>query len=349
MHLTIRIQAFSKLGRIFRQFVNPESRLEQDHHTSILEKALSEASANNPWFTPVNMKLALTALGEVLREESLKTWLNPYFLPDYPAHVKTIGLIAAGNIPLVGFHDMLCVLITGHKCLMKLSGKDKHLPEAVGQILVDIEPQFRQYLSFTTDTLHNYDAVIATGSNNSSRYFEYYFRDYPHIIRKNRNSVAILSGNESQAELQLLADDIFQYFGLGCRNVSMLYFPEEYNIPGLIDAFQDYGDLVNYHKYANNYEYNRAVYLVNRIPHYDSGFVLLKEDKKLASPLAVLHYQYYKDVDLLREQLKAEQENIQCIVSGLKELNHVPFGQTQTPQLWDYADSMDTIRFLTTL
>lgn len=252
----------------------------------------------------------------------------------------------AGNIPLVGFHDLLSVLITGNKALVKLASNDKKILPILIQYLIKIEPEFCNMVEFTEEKLTNFDAVIATGSNNSARYFEYYFGKYPHIIRKNRNSVAVLTGNETQEELALLGKDIFQYFGLGCRSVSKIFVPRNYNFELFFKAVYPYSNLLDYKKYSNNYDYNKAVYLMSLFPILDNGFLLLKEDFSYTSPIATLFYEYYDSLQELINKLAADKDQLQCIVSNEMILNSIPFGSTQSPDLWDYADGIDTIDFL---
>jgi hypothetical protein len=345
MQLKDRIIAFANLGRVIQQYTSGDEHI-LPGYKQILDKAIEQSRVQNPWFTSENIQLALTGIAHILKQDLLENWLSEYHLPEKTENSKNIGVISAGNLPLVGFHDMLCVLITGHHYIGKLSGKDQELLKALTTILTNINTGFNGKIEFTEELLHGFDAIIATGSNNTGRYFDYYFGKYPNIIRKNRNSVAVLTGKESQKDMQLLADDIFQYFGLGCRNVSMLYLPEGYDIPQLIDNFAGYSFVINHHKYANNYEYNKAVYLVNRVPHFDSGFVLLREDAKLSSPLGVIHYQYYHDLNTLMNNLKAYSGEIQCVVGSADIKETVPFGKAQMPELWDYADGVDTIRFL---
>lgn len=345
MQLKDRIIAFANLGRVIQQYTSEDKNI-LSGYKQILDNAVEQSRVQNPWFTSENIQLALTGIAHILKQDLLEKWLSEYHLPEKTESSKNIGVISAGNLPLVGIHDMLCVLITGHHYIGKLSGKDRDLLKALTTILTNINTGFTGKIEFTEELMKGFDAIIATGSNNTGRYFDYYFGKYPNIIRKNRNSIAVLTGKESKKDLQLLADDIFQYFGLGCRNVSMLYLPEEYDIPQLIDNFAGYSFVINHHKYANNYDYNKAVYLVNRVPHYDSGYVLLIENAKLASPLGVIHYQYYHDLNKLMNSLQAAASEIQCVVGSAEINDAVPFGKTQMPELWDYADGVDTIRFL---
>lgn len=304
----------------------------------------------NAWFTPENTELAVKSIGGMLSKENLLKWLNQY--PQLNAGGgKKVGLILAGNIPLVGFHDVLCVLASGNHALIKSSSQDARLIKQVLKRLVAIEPAFEEQFTFV-ERLENFDAVIATGSNNTSRYFEYYFGKVPNIIRKNRNSMAVLKGNETSEQLYQLGHDIFDYFGLGCRNVSKLFVPKGCDFTSFFEAIEAYHNIIHQHKYNNNYDYNKSIYLVNRDAHLDNGFLLLKEDKGLTSPLAVLFFEYYEDITSMLATLTQESQNIQCIVSDMDlDANNqvVTFGQSQHPALWDYADGVDTMDFLTKL
>jgi hypothetical protein len=262
-------------------------------------------------------------------------------------NVKTIGLIMAGNIPMVGFHDFLSVLISGHKVRVKLSSNDKRFFPIIARMLVAANPEFLQMISFSHDRLTDFEAVIATGSNNTARYFNYYFKDYPSIIRQNRNSLAILTGEESEDDLKNLAEDIFRYFGLGCRSVSKIFVPNGYDLDNVFKAIFHKKDIVNHAKYANNYDYNKAVYLMSKNQILDNGFFVFKQDDGYGSPIATLFYQYYEDLDSLKNKLQNDGDNIQIVVAKPGVLdNSVNFGQSQRPRLFDYADGVDTLTFL---
>jgi hypothetical protein len=304
----------------------------------------------NAWFTPANVEQAVKAIGKMLNKQDLLTWLSKYDLNKNEEN-KKVGLILAGNIPLVGFHDVLCVLITGNHALIKASTQDARLIKYVLNMLEKIDADFKEQYTFV-DRLENFDAIIATGGNNTSRYFEYYFSKVPNIIRKNRNSVAVLTGNETTEQLHDLGHDIFDYYGLGCRNVSKALVPKDYDFVPFFEAIESYQPIINHHKYNNNYDYNKSIYLVNRDKHLDNGFLLVKEDERMVSPLAVLFYEEYEDLNAVQTLLSLESENIQCIVSTapLKANNQVvDFGNSQQPALWDYADGIDTMDFLTKL
>jgi len=306
---------------------------------------IESAQHHNAWFTPVEVKKSLRSLGKMLNEAELEQWFSTINITSSP---KKVGLILAGNIPLVGFHDILCVIATGNIALIKLSSSDDKLVPAIIAQLIAIEPSIAEHIQYV-ERLKDFDAIIATGSNNSSRYFDYYFGKVPHIIRKNRNSVAVLSGNETPAEIEALGHDIFDYFGLGCRNVSKIYVPTGYQIKNFFEPLEKYQPIINHFKYNNNYDYNKSIYLVNSVKHLDNGFLLVKEDTAIASPLGVLFYEEYNSISELENLLQKESENIQCVISHL-DLNlnkpKIAFGEGQYPKLWDYADEVNTIEFL---
>ena len=332
------INVFSELGS---QLIDPNTDL---------SAIINDEKQYNAWFTPESVLKAIQSIGKMLNRDDLTEWLERYeLIENKPA--KRIGLILAGNIPMVGFHDVLCVLVSGNNALIKSSSQDARLIKYVLQLLVNIDNSYETKFSFV-ERLENFDAVIATGSNNTSRYFEYYFGKVPYIIRKNRSSVAVLNGDETAGQLFEFGRDIFDYYGLGCRNVSKVFVPKGYRFDFFFESIESYQPIINHHKYNNNYDYNKSIYLVNREMHFDNGFLLLKEDEKLASPLAVLFYEYYNELETVQEQLKGQSENIQCIVtdSSLKANNQVvDFGKSQQPALWDYADNADTMAFLISL
>jgi hypothetical protein len=310
-----------------------------------LNAAITAAARHNAWFVPGEIKKALVSLSKMLNAADLTAWFDPISFNERP---KRVGLILAGNIPLVGFHDVLCVLASGHIALIKLSSNDDKLIPALLKQLIRIEPSIAAHIEYVSQ-LKGFDAIIATGSNNSSRYFEYYFGNVPHIIRKNRNSVAVLSGKETSGEIENLGHDIFDYFGLGCRNVAKIYVPAGYNFKQLFEPLEKYKAVIHHFKYNNNYDYNKSIYLVNVVEHLDNGFLLVKEDPAFASPLAVLFYETYTTVTAVEDQLKARDEQIQCVVTGLPlNINKakIGFGDSQHPKLWDYADEVNTVHFL---
>jgi hypothetical protein len=306
---------------------------------------MESGSNSNAWFTLAEVKRSVASIQQMLNPNDLERWFKGIQVTEHP---KRVGLILAGNIPLVGFHDVLCVLATGNIALIKLSTSDNKLLPALLLKLIEFEPALENHIEYT-ERLKDFDAIIATGSNNTSRYFEYYFGKVPNIIRKNRNSVAVLNGQETPEDIALLGHDLFDYFGLGCRNVSKIYLPEDYDIKNFFEPLEVYKDIINHFKYNNNYDYNKSIYLVNLEEHLDNGFLLLKPDESFTSPLAVLFYEKYADIKDVEEILTLRKEEIQCVVSGTKlniDSETVSFGQAQQPKIWDYADHVNTIEFL---
>jgi hypothetical protein len=338
MKLKNRIDSFSKLGVVLRNALDGIP----GRYTNELNSLISNQQARNPWFTPENVRMALRSVANELTDQNLEKWTASYKIPDSPHYPLNVGVIMAGNIPLVGFHDFISVLITGNRVIAKPSSRDEDLISFVGKLLSEINPGFSDRMEFRRNNLSEFDIVIATGSNNSSRYFEYYFGRYPHIIRKNRNSAAVIEGNETDEELKLLGVDVFSYFGLGCRNISKLFVPSGFDIQKLADLWSSYSSLLNHNKYGNNYDFNKALFLVNRESFTDLGFILLKMSDDLFSPVAVLNYKYYSSLDEVEKAIKLDSDRIQCI-SGRK---YTPFGMSQSPKLWDYADGIDTVEFL---
>lgn len=349
MQLQERINAFVKLGEFIRQFSKEVIQIDNkvaynDVFFDGFKHQLKLAEEHNGWFTKDNLRFALNSWSASLTTENLHTWLAPYTIEvEEP---KKVAIIMAGNIPLVGFHDFLAVLITGHHVMVKQSSNDKHLLPYLTKYLQYIEPSFKEKISFINDKVEGYDAVIATGSNNAARYFEYYFKNKPSIIRNNRNSVAVLQGNETSEDLKQLAEDIFRYYGLGCRNVSKLFVPKDYNFNAFFEAIYHWHPIIEKAKYANNYDYNKAVYLMSEFDILENGFFMIKEDKSNSSPIATAFYEYYEDLETLKVKLKAQAHQIQCIVSKNFLDGEIAFGETQKPQLWDYADGVDTVKFL---
>ncbi len=347
-----KIKAFVALGKFLGQFSeNSNIKIEGDVHNDLFFDAFVDliqlSQSHNGWYTQEQVYFAIQSWAEALKEENLTTWLTPYNLEEIKP--KTIGLILAGNIPLVGFHDFLSVLISGHKVVVKTSSNDQYLLPFLAKYLVAIEPLFKNNITFVEGKLDNFDAVIATGSNNTARYFEFYFKDKPSIIRKSRNSVAVLNGQETKVQLIALGDDIFRYFGLGCRNVSKLFVPKDYDFTKFFEAIFEYQDVIHYEKYANNYDYNKAVFLMSNFKLLDNGFLTIKEDTSHASPISSVFYEYYTSLEEVENRLLTDQDSIQCIVSNSLVKNSIPFGTTQKPELWDYADDVDTIAFLKNL
>lgn len=348
-HSNLSIEAFVKLGNFLRTFcelieTNTVSEHLNDKWIERFKTEAERAQHYNGWFSEENCIHAFQEWSNVLTQNNLENWLNNYDINSN--NEKTVALIMAGNIPLVGFHDLLCVLVTGNKALVKLSSNDQKLIPLLIDYVIEIEPHFKDRVIFTKEKLEHFDAVIATGSNNTARYFEYYFGKKPNIIRKNRNSAAVITGKETTEQLTALGADIFRYFGLGCRSVSKIYIPKGYDIDIFFKAMFSYSDIINHNKYANNYDYNKAVYLMSEFKILDNGFLILKEEKSFGSPIASLFYEYYEDLPSLKSMLKSEEDKIQCIVSSGFIENEISFGHTQKPSLNDYADGIDTVDFL---
>lgn len=352
MTLETKKSKFVELGKFLSQFSSLENPIKNEVQGNDLFfdeclTLIALSQSHNGWYTPEQVCFAFQSWSKALTTEKLNQWLSKY---DFSAvQPKTIALILAGNIPLVGFHDFLSVLISGHSVQVKTSSNDQHLLPFFAKYLLHIAPEFKEKITFVEGKLENFDAVIATGSNNTARYFEYYFKNKPSVIRKNRNSVAILTGKETSEQLEALGEDIFRYFGLGCRNVSKLFVPKDYSFVPFFEAIFKYKDVIDYEKYANNYDYNKAVFLMSNFKLLDNGFLTIKEDHGYGSPISSVFYEYYENVGDVLQRLKDENEHIQCIVSDYLTPNSISFGSTQSPELWDYADNIDTISFLLTI
>ena len=331
MKLEERIEAFAELKRKI------DGLSDQD-----LDKISQGASIHNKWFTKESVTQAFEGISYMLEHEKLIEWTNRYKLDiEVP---KIVGIVMAGNIPMVGFHDLLCILLSGHYAAIKPSSDDTFLIKQVVDWIIEIEPRFNKNIELR-EKLTNIDAVIATGSDNSARYFDYYFKDIPSIIRKNRTSISIINGEETEQELKNLGQDIFSYFGLGCRNVSKVFTPKGYDLTSIFPLWEEHSEVINHHKYRNNYDYHKSIYLVNKTPHLDTGYLLVVSSDELVSPLSVLYHQEYESRESLEEVLAEHSEKIQCKVSK----DDIPFGQTQIPEVWDYADNVDVLAFLSTI
>lgn len=348
MNLEKRINAFAKLGLFLKQFKSEEQNallleLNNQFYTD-LDSLISRQKSKNGWFERENVLLAINEIANSLTENNLSDWVSNYNFKEETT--KIIGVIMAGNIPLVGFHDFLTVLISGNKIHAKLSSDDNTLLPKIAEVLIAIEPEFYFQIKFI-EKLENFDAVIATGSNNTARYFKQYFSKHPHIIRKNRNSVAIIHKEDTKEDLKNLGADIFQYFGLGCRSVSKLYVPKNYVFDTFFEALFDYKEVIYNNKYANNYDYNKAVYLLGSNELLDNNFLLLKNENSLASPVGVLYYEYYDNADNLKKHINDINDELQCVVSSKNTpIDTFSFGETQCPKLNDYADGVDTLDFI---
>lgn len=340
MNFHERLEAFSKLGSYLYNLENNSNKFVKE-----LYDLTTKTHLTNGWFIEKNVRNSITEIALLLDKEKLANWVKPY---SFNCN-KKIGVVLAGNIPLVGFHDFLSILISGNTFIGKLSSKDDKLLPKIADILIDIEPSFESYIEFTENPLRDVDAMIGTGSNNTSRYLEYYFKKYPNIIRRNRNSVAVLDGNESDIELENLCEDIFSYFGLGCRNISKVYIPDGYDLDKIFKASLKYSDIKDNNKYINNFEYHRAIYLLDNIDFYENGFFILKPDAGIPSPVATLHYQHYNSIEEVVNEINLDKDKIQCIASNCDIPKSIPLGTVQKPKLEDYADGIDTMNFLSSL
>jgi len=342
-----RVQAFLKLRDFISDFLGERKNNSYKTKYEHLDNLIKETYSYNGWFTDEFVKKALQGIVQLLEPTKLKEFITEIKEPKTP---KTVAVIMAGNIPAVGFHDFMCVLLSGNKILIKPSSDDKILITFLSEFIMEVEPSFKDYVLFTDGRLVNFDAVIATGSNNSALYFEKYFGKYPHIIRKNRTSVAVLSGNETTEELNLLGNDIFDYFGLGCRNVSKLYVPKGYNFNKFYESIFSFSEVIQNKKYANNHEYNRAIYLLNQEKFLDNNFLILRETNSLHSPIAVLFYEQYDSVNEVSQKLKDLEGELQCVVSNTElSIKTISLGKSQFPTVFDFPDNINTLYFLNNL
>ena len=347
-----RISAFVKLGNFLSQFSNDkivqkEGIINNDLFFDGFKHQLKLAQENNSWFTKENLFSAIINWSKALNESDLYNWIKSN--NSTIEGPKVVAIVMAGNIPLVGFHDFLSVLLSGHSVLVKQSSNDKHLLPFLSKYLELADSELKGKITFTEEKLENFDAVIATGSNNTARYFEYYFKNKPNIIRKSRNSVAVITGKETENDLKKLSDDVFTYFGLGCRSVSKIYVPKNYDFNNFFNGMYVKRDIINNAKYANNYDYNKAVYLMSEFDLLENGFLMIKEDESYSSPIATVFYEYYDNIVDLKIKLFEDREKLQCIVAKDFIENEIAFGETQNPKLWDYADGINTLEFLASI
>lgn len=340
----IKILGLAKIGEFLRNYIKstPENYNEQEEQFAAL---IRRSEHDNPWFDKANMSFALQSWAGLLTIENIENWLSNY---HFLSQEKRIGLILAGNIPMVGWHDVMSVILSGNIPIIKLSSKDRLIiPFLLNIWSENTEGSISYEL---VERLDNFDAVIATGSNNTARYLEFYFKGHQNIIRKNRTSIAVIKGDETDAELQKLADDIFIYYGLGCRNVTRLLIPKDFKLDRLFENFLNYQEVINHNKYVNNYEYNRAVYLLNQDEFWDNNFVMMKEDEKLFSPLSVINFTRYDSLDEVKAFISDNENDIQAVVAKPElGLDSVNLGEAQKPALDTYADNVDVMVFLAEL
>lgn len=347
MERQIIIDTFAQLGKILNAIgtghneYHSEMGCTEEQFQNLVQLSSTVERYNN-WFTPESVRSTFRGIGSWLTTENLIEWATNY---KYSTQPKRVAIIMAGNIPLVGFHDLLCVLTSGNIALCKLSSDDKHLLPAVKAIVSTLNSSVGERIVIVEGKMENIEGVIATGSNNSQGYFQQYFGKYPHIFRGNRTSVAVLTGEETDQELFELGKDIFTYFGLGCRNVSHLIVPGGYDFSKFFEAIFPYGDIINHYKYGNNYDYNRAVHLLNLINLLDNNFILLRETEELHSPLAMLFYHHYTNENEVEQFLEKHKQDLQVVVGK----GYMPFGQAQYPTIKDYADHIDTMKWLSSI
>lgn len=341
MSVNQRIDAFVRLGdEIRRAMATP---------ATTFAAQLILAEKENPWFTQPNIARMLNVIAEQwLIREALEAWVFGYIKPDtVDIRPRRVGVVAAGNIPLVGFHDVMCVLLSGHTLVLKPSSRDSVLMQALRSLLIAADPDFARRFEITDGPLRNIDSIIATGGSGAAMHFQRYVERYPSILRQHRNAMAILDGSETPMEIELLGDDIFAYFGMGCRSVSSVWVPEDFDLVPMLDRFASWRHLTQHHKYANNYEYQRTLFAINGVHHYDMGYLLLRESDALDSPIGVLHYRTYASADEVRRFMADNANRLQCVVGNpTKYPNAIPFGTAQMPGLADYADGVDTFDFL---
>jgi len=343
MQLKQRTEAFVQLGLFIQRHLNAQHQPQEANLHLALNELIKSAKIYNGWFTHDNCLMAIQAIGNMLHENNLHAYTQE--LPQQNKEPKTVAIIAAGNIPMVCFHDVMSVLLSGHRLLLKMSSDDNVLLPFFLKLLCHYQPAFDDFIRFSDGKLTAFAAVIATGNNNSSGYFEHYFKNYPKIIRKNRSSIAVLSGHESSNDLKNLGKDIFSYYGLGCRSVSKLLVPENYSFDTFFESIFEYKSVIDNKKYANNYEYNRAIYLMNKAEFLDNNFLILKPDNQLHTPVSVMFYQKYKSPIEVQDYLLQNEKEIQCVVGQ----NYLPFGNSQCPVITDFADGVNTMEFLLNL
>lgn len=338
MNLEERLQVLIQTGKL----------LAKKEPNAIVELAILKAQQENQWFTDENTRLALQAIiDNFMNAEKLKEWTSKYDIKESLTTPKKIGLVLAGNIPFVGIHDVMTCFVAGHQSNIKYSDKDSYLIPMIIKLLVQEDERAAHYF-VEQERMNEVDAIIATGSNNSSRYFEHYFSQKPHIIRKNRSSIAVIDDDTSMDDLKDLAEDVYRYFGLGCRNVSKIYLPKSYKIEKVMEAFEGWKEIVLHNKYKNNFDYNYAIYLLNKVKFFTNGCIIAMESEEITSRISVLHFEYYSSKEELLNSLHSSIDKIQCIVSkhALGSFNTIPFGKAQSPELWDYSDGVDTLQFL---
>ena len=343
MSINDRISLLIKLGKQLKQVVQGQENLSAGQDK--LKELITRVVNYNQWFTPENVHSAIQGIIQMLEEEELLDWTGRYMTRiQNKERSCTVGLVMAGNLPMVGFHDFLSVYIVGDYAKIKMSSDDAQLLPVVFEIAAEINSEFKQSYELVEGFLKGMDKVIATGGNNTSRYFEHYFGSYPNVIRRSRTSVGVLSSDITTDDIALLAEELFCYYALGCRNVSKLFIHESIDMTGLMDELCKHDRVSSNNKYLNNLTFQKSVFLIDKIPFLDGGFFLMRENESVFSPISVLHYQRFQKEKEVLDFVHANQNDIQCVVG--QGLGKVPFGEAQKPHLWDYADQVDTVEFL---
>lgn len=341
--------AFEKLGQLITIYcakvIKGETTFYDDPILKLLDDSVRVAQTRNEWFTKENILFALKNIAISISQDSIDEFVSKYNFskPKY----KSVGVIMAGNIPIVGFNDFFYVLMSGSSIKIKLSSKDDLLLAVLAQLLINIEPKLESKISFEEFTINDFDAIIATGSSNSSNLFKEYFGKYPNIIRSHRSSIAVISNEDSKIDLELLGRDIFSYFGLGCRNVSKIFIPKEFDLSKLFESIISYSKVMEHNKYMNNFDYNSTLYLMKNEKFLVNNFLILKESEEIYSPISVLNYSYYNNLEEVEEYINLNKEKIQIVLSNKAKVNKsILFGNSQMPTLLDYADDIDVMDFL---
>lgn len=347
MSVNDRLKCLVETGQLLQEVVSAKGMEElNDSAQQELYALIDTVFQKNAWFSPWSVRNALTGISEMLNSSDITEWASRYYKNiTRKENQNTIGIVMAGNLPLVGFHDLISVFLAGDKAQLKLSSDDKELMPVIIKLMSSVDSRVNDMVTIANEKLEGIDKVIATGSNNTARYFEYYFGKYPNIIRKSRTSLAILSPSDSEDDIDQLAEDIFYYYGLGCRNVSKIYLPKSIGTTHFIDVLSKNASKLDNVKYINNLEYHKSIMLINNVQFLDGGFFFMKEDNSLFSPVSVLNYEFYDDIDSVQQFVQENKNDIQCVV-GNASFCDVSFGQAQHPKLWDYADKVDVLQFL---
>ena len=339
MYKEIFIKNFSTLGR------SVENALQSAYNNTLLDRAFEDSLRLNPLFT-INMQHEALKIicKKFLNINCLHNWLTPYKELLFERE-STVGIVMAGNLPLVGFHDFLVTMASGSRAQIKLSGKDRLLP-ALFEMLCEINPYWRARVAFTEHLPENIDLLIATGGEEASKFFKSEYDEIPKIVRSSRSSIAILKGDETIDELRRLSDDIFLYYGMGCRSVSTLLVPFGYTFELLIEAFKNKENAITSEDYLSAYRYQKALAAMNKSGYSDGGFYILREHSSFPPPMGVLNVLTYRNVDQINEFIDSNKLHLQCVVNRKFNNSNIEFGEAQYPSLDEYADGVNSLEFL---